>query len=178
MKNKKLFFIYLLIIFLSSGCLNFRNINSSSINSQREEKDAKSTWFNRSPDNDSSNESSSSSQNDLENNSEPIIDSENDIIVNGVYQPKPTEELRKLEIKEQEETDKVADISLKYISSSKEYLSLSRSLPQVTSIQAKDCSGCFIVSIEYNILDPQTPGNLIIKYVELEITDWKIIETP
>ena len=180
LKNKKLLFVYLLIILLTSGCLNFKNNNNNQPSAENQNtNDYKSSWLDKSPNSNtnSNNEANNTSSSDNLANPIPAIVDDNDIMVNGRPQPKPTEEARELELKEQAEFDKVSDIALKYISSSKEYLSLSRSLPRVTGIMPEYCEGCFIANVEYDILDTENPGSsFLIQFVNLKIVNWQVAD--
>jgi cytoskeletal protein RodZ len=171
LNNKKLICLYLLIPLIISGC--FFNNKNSQPNANQKDKDSKSTWSDKSQNTLEENTTTSTDQNN--NTSSSSEKNTDDIIVNGVAQAKPTPEAKDLEIKQKTENDKASDIALKYVSNSKKYLRSSRSLPQVTNIEKQDCSGCFLVSLEYNVIDPQTPGNLIIEFVEVKIEDWKVV---
>lgn len=171
LNNKKLIFIYLLIPLVISGCFFDSKPKDAQIDKEIS-NNSKSTWSDKSQNNNQENTSTSTNQNNTSSLPEKNND---DIIVNGVPQPRPTPEAKELEIKQKTENDRASDIAIKYVSNSKKYLRSSRSLPQVTSIEPKNCSGCFLVSLEYNIIDPQTPGNLIIEFVEIKIENWKVV---
>ncbi|MDP2812755.1 MAG: hypothetical protein Q8O32_03625 [bacterium] len=179
LKNKKLLFVYLLIILLTSGCLNFKNNNNNQLSTESQNtNDYESSWLDKSPNSNtnSNNKANNTSSSDNLENDLPVIIDDNDIIVNGRPQPKPTEEARELELKEQAEFDKVSDIAIKYISSSKEYLRLSQSLPRVSGIMPEYCEGCFIANVEYDILDTENPGSaFLIQFVNLEIANWQVV---
>ena len=170
LNNKKLIFIYLSIPLFISGC--FFNAKTNNPTDKQINENSKSTWSDKSQSTNQENTSTSSDQNNTNNDAEKNND---DIIVNGIAQAKPTPEAKELEIKQETENDKASDIAIKYVSNSKKYLRSSRSLPQVTNIEPKDCLGCFLVSLEYNIIDSQTPGSLIIEFVEVKIEDWKVV---
>lgn len=171
LKNKKLIFIYLLTPLVISGC--FFNTQTNNSTDSQTNKDSKSTWSDKSQNTNQENTNTSTDQNN--NISSSTEKNNDDVVINGVTQAKPTPEAKKFEEKQIEEANKVSDIAIKYVSNSKKYLRSSRSLPQVTNIETKDCRGCFLVSLEYDVIDPQNPGNLIIEFVELKIEDWKVV---